>query len=377
MSFSGIFSTLMLLGALQGFIMSGLLFFSKKRPARDRLLAILILLIALACLNLHIFESSWINELPLLQFLLNFVPLVVVMPLGPLLYFYVKSSLDPAFRVNTTHRPHFYSTIIDIVPQLIAVTYVGGVMGGILKNHPQPWGIAIDTYNVYADIPRWFSMTIYVYLSYRYISSAQVNNEKHLRWIRQFLKVFLVFQLIWFVYLVPYVIPKYTDKLLDMVDWYPVYIPLVILIYYLGIKGYMMTAEEETTAKKSATPPAPIPDTVIGEAVPLLMKAMEQDQLYLNPELNLALVAQHTGLPTKTISAVLNQHLQKSFNEFVNEYRVAAFKQKIAESRQEQYTIMSLALESGFNSLPTFQRAFRNNTGMSPREYMNNQNKMA
>lgn len=178
MSFSGIFSTLMLLGALQGFIMSGLLFFSKKRPARDRLLAILILLIALACLNLHIFESSWINELPLLQFLLNFVPLVVVMPLGPLLYFYVKSSLDPAFRVNTTHRPHFYSTIIDIVPQLIAVTYVGGVMGGILKNHPQPWGIAIDTYNVYADIPRWFSMTIYVYLSYRYISSAQVNNRK-------------------------------------------------------------------------------------------------------------------------------------------------------------------------------------------------------
>jgi len=377
MSFSGIFSTLMLLGALQGFIMSGLLFFARKRPARDRLLAILILLIALACLNLHIFESSWINELPLLRFLLNFVPLVVVMPLGPLLYFYVKSSLDPTFRVTTARRPHFYSVIIDIVPQLIAVTYVGGVLGGILKNHPQPWGIAIDTYNVYADIPRWLSMTIYVYLSYRYLSVAQVNNEKHLRWIRQFLKVFLVFQLIWFIYLVPYVIPKYTDKLLDMVDWYPIYIPLVILIYYLGIKGYMMTAEEETAAKKAAMPPAPIPDTIIGEAIPLLLKAMEQDQLYLNPELNLSLVAQHTGLPPKTISAVLNQHLQKSFNEFVNEYRVAAFKQKIAASQQEQYTIMSLALESGFNSLPTFQRAFRNNTGMSPREYMNNQNKMA
>jgi AraC-like DNA-binding protein len=139
----------------------------------------------------------------------------------------------------------------------------------------------------------------------------------------------------------------------------------------------MMTGEEETAAKKAAVPPAPIPDTVIGEAVPLLLKAMEKDQLYLNPELNLSLVAQHTGLPPKTISAVLNQHLQKSFNEFVNEYRVAAFKQKIAESQQEQYTIMSLALESGFNSLPTFQRAFRNNTGMSPREYMNNQNKMA
>ncbi|TWW02276.1 helix-turn-helix domain-containing protein [Chitinophaga pinensis] len=377
MSFSGIFSTLMLLGALQGFIMSGLLFFARKRPARDRLLAILILLIALACLNLHIFESSWVNGFPLLRFLLNFVPLVVVMPVGPLLYFYVKSTLDQTFRVNKTQRPHFYSTIIDIIPQLVALIYVGGVLAGLLRSHPEPWGIFIDTYNIYADIPRWLSMTIYVYLSYRYISVTQINNEKHLRWIKQFLQIFLVFQMIWFIYLVPYVIPRFTDKLLNMVDWYPVYIPLVILIYYLGIKGYMMTAEEETVAPKAVPSPAPIPDTIITEAVPLLLKAMEQDQLYLNPELNLSLVAQHIGLAPKTISAVLNQHLQKSFNEFINEYRVAAFKQKIAASQQEQYTIMSLALESGFNSLPTFQRAFRNNTGMSPREYMNNQNKIA
>ena len=377
MSFSGIFGTLMLLGALQGFIMSGLLFFARKRPARDRLLAVLILLIGLACLNLHIFQSSWINHMPLIRFLGNFIPLIVVMPLGPLLYFYVKSSLDPAFTLHKKHRHHFYSIIIDIIPQLTAVIFVGGVMAGVLKHHPEPWGIFIDTYNIYADIPRWLSLTIYVYLSYRYLSVVQTNNEKHLRWIRQFLQVFLVFQVIWFIYLVPYVIPQFTDKLLNMVDWYPVYIPLVILIYYLGIKGYMMTAEEETAAKKMTTAPAPIPDTIIGEAVPLLMKAMEQDKLYLNPELNLSLVAQHTGLPPKTISAVLNQHLQKSFNEFVNEYRIASFKQKIAESQQEQYTIMSLALESGFNSLPTFQRAFRNNTGMSPREYMNNQNKMA
>lgn len=138
-----------------------------------------------------------------------------------------------------------------------------------------------------------------------------------------------------------------------------------------------MTAEETVAIQKAVTSPAPIPPSVIDEAVPLLIKAMERDKLYLNPELNLSLLAQHVRLPQKTISAVLNQHLQKSFNEFVNEYRISAFKEKIAAAQQEQFTILSLAYESGFNSLPTFQRAFRNNTGMSPREYMNNQNKTA
>lgn len=377
MSFSGIFGTLMLLGALQGFIMSGLLFFARKRPARDRLLAVLILLIAMACLNLYIAQARWPDAIPLFRFLMNFVPLIIVMPLGPLIYFYVRSSLDATFTITHWHRPHFYSAIIDIVPQLAAMVFVGGVLAGWLANKPQPWTIFIDTYNVYSDIPRWLSTTIYVYLSYRYLSVVKTDNEKRLRWIKQFLQVFLVFQVIWFIYLVPYVIPRYTDWLLNKVGWYPVYIPLVVLIYYLGIKGYMMTAEETTAIQKAVASPAPIPASVIEEAVPLLIKAMEQDKLYLNPELNLPLLAQHTQLPQKTISAVLNQHLQKSFNEFVNEYRIATFKEKIAAAQQEQFTILSLAFDSGFNSLPTFQRAFRNNTGMSPREYMNSQNKTA
>jgi AraC-like DNA-binding protein len=66
----------------------------------------------------------------------------------------------------------------------------------------------------------------------------------------------------------------------------------------------------------------------------------------------------------------LNQHLQKSFNEFVNGYRVEAFKQNIRQSRHDNRTILAMAFDAGFNSQATFQRAFRSNTGMSPREYM-------
>lgn len=367
MTFGNFFHILILLGFLQGAIMSILLFFSKKRSRPNRLLGALILLIALACLNLYLFESPWFNNDPVLNLLGNLIPLVIIMPIGPLLYFYIKSTIAPDFRITRRQRLHFLPAIIDVVPELTTVLFLGGLFLGFSMPHPSSVGRFIDDYNVYADIPRWGSITVYLWLSARYLAGVGPEKNTHSQWLRQFIRLFLVFQIIWFAYLVPYVIPSLTDKVLDTVDWYPVYIPLVVLIYCLGIKGYLMAPEELPVARKAVTPPS---EELVGEAVPLLKKAMEEDRLYLDPELNLALLSRHTGLPQKTISLVLNQHLQKSFNEFVNGYRVEAFKQNIQQLQQDNMTILAMAFDAGFNSQATFQRAFRSNTGMSPREYM-------
>jgi len=234
MSFAEFFHILMLLGFLQGAIMSMLLLFSKKRSRPNRFLGTLILLIALACLNLYLFESSWFNNDPVLNLVGNFIPLVVIMPVGPLLYFYIRSSIDPSFRLTKKQRLHFLPVIIDVVPELTTVIYVTGLLTGFIDSPPGPWGRFIDDYNVYADIPRWGSITLYLWLSARYLAGAGTENNAYRQWLRQFIRLFLVFQVIWFIYLVPYVIPSLTDKLLNAVDWYPVYIPLVVLIYCLG-----------------------------------------------------------------------------------------------------------------------------------------------
>ncbi|SFD86628.1 transcriptional regulator, AraC family [Chitinophaga sp. CF118] len=367
MTFAEFFHILILLGFFQGSIMSILLFFSKKRSRPNRFLGALILFIALACLNLYLFESSWFTNNPILNLLGNLIPLVIIMPVGPLLYFYVQSTIDPTFRIARKQRLHFLPVIIDFGPQLTTVIYFTALLLDFSTPAPTSWGRFIDDYNVYADIPRWLSITAYLWLSARYLAGPGPEKSPHCRWMRQFIRLFLVFQTIWLVYLVPYVIPSLTDRVLNAVDWYPVYIPLVVLIYCLGIKGYLMAPEEVQVARKSVTPP---PVKLIEEAVPLLKKAMEQDQLYLDPELNLALLSRHTGLPQKTISLVLNQHLQKSFNEFVNGYRVEAFKQNIQQLQEDNMTILAMAFDAGFNSQATFQRAFRSNTDMSPREYM-------
>lgn len=369
------FNTIILLGCIQGLIVCGLLFFSKKNRQPNRLLAALILLISLASFNLYGNYQNWFNS-AILRFLTQLVPLVIVMPIGPLIYFYVQSSLDPGFKITKKHRRHFYPVLIDLVPSLTVIIFIVGIVTRLIKNNPGPWGAFIDDFNVYADIPRWASVTCYAWLSAKYLSAYKQKNNGilngaavHFTWLDQFIKAFMVFQAIWFVYLVPYVIPKYTNWMLDTFDWYPIYIPMAILIYWLGIKGYIVSQQQVAAEKKTNGNATILSPELIQQVIAALTKAMEEDKIFLIPNLNLATLSETTGFPQKNISAVLNQHLQKSFNEFVNGYRVNSFKEKIGLPEMNHLTIAGIALECGFNSQATFQRTFKELTGKSPSEF--------
>ena len=375
---SSFLNTIILLGAIQGFIISALLFFSKKNKQSNRLLSVLIFLMALASFNLYANYKNWFGS-EVLKFISNFIPLVVVMPMGPLLYFYIQSSLDASFKFTKKLRFHFYPVVIDLIPPFTAIIYVVGLLTEILKNYPQPWGNFIDIYNVYADIPRWMSVTFYVFLSAKYLAAFKTKNNNQLngqtnnfKWLQQFVRLFSVFQILWFIFLIPYVLPKYSNKLIDAVDWYPVYIPLAIMIYWLGIKGYAISQADNISGKKSAAGNSILSSAIIHQTVSSLKKAMDDEKLYLNSNLNLNLLSEHTGITQKTISAVLNQHLNKSFNEFVNEYRVECFKHKLLHPDMQNFTIAGIALDCGFSSQATFQRTFKQITGMSPSEFRNN-----
>jgi len=103
---------------------------------------------------------------------------------------------------------------------------------------------------------------------------------------------------------------------------------------------------------------------------------MERDQLYLNPALKIDLVAEKLALSEKLVSNLLNQHLGKSFNDFINEYRVLEAKKKLADIAYSKFTIASIAFDCGFNSLATFQRCFKQFAGITPSQYQNDQNSL-
>jgi AraC-like DNA-binding protein len=377
LAMSGFLETLIMLGALQGFILSGLLFFSKLFQPSRRILAILIFLMSLASLNLYVTGTNWYSHSPIIIFLSNFIPMIIIMPMGPLIYFYVRSFSNPAFVFKRKYRVHFYTVIIDLVPYGTAIFYVVGLIFKFLPKHDAPWGNFIDQYNVYSDIPRWLSISIYLWITNLYLKSYKNkiagttrSETSNIRWLNMFVRIFAVFQVIWLCYLIPYVIPRYSNRLMDLFNWYPVYIPMTILIYILGIKGYLMAFSPTGSANPPARKSQHLNDLQIKEVVDRLKKAMEEEKLWMDPALNLSVLSNHTGIPAKTISAVLNQYLVKSFNDFINAYRIAAIKVRLLSSSDKNLTIAGLAYECGFNSQPTFQRAFKSEMGESPSEFL-------
>ncbi len=352
---------IILLGTIQGFIISFLLYFKKEKLYANKLLAILLFLISLACLNLYLLNLQITKNSTFWSIFSLVIPLVIVMPIGPLIYFYIQSLQLSSFKLNRSHRIHFYSIIIDILPSLIGIVFVlGAMLHWIDKNDFSAWGHFLDNYHTYADFPRWLSATVYIGLSWKKLSFFRLPDS--VTWPKQFVTGFIIFQIIWLLHLVPYLIPSLSDALLEQVGWYPIYIPLAVMIYWLGFNGYLK-ARPQTTGKT-------IDSHTAGKTLEVLKKAMQQDRIYLNPELTLAEVVKATGIPQKTISSVLNQHERKSFNEFVNEFRVNAVKNRLLEAGNAHLTITGIAFECGFNSQATFQRTFKQFTGVSPTEFI-------
>lgn len=100
-----------------------------------------------------------------------------------------------------------------------------------------------------------------------------------------------------------------------------------------------------------------------------LEQLMMSDKPYLDPGLNLNTLAELLEIPANHLSQLLNKGFDRNFSEFVNSYRLEAFKQKAADPTLQQLTLLALAYESGFNSKTVFNTFFKKSMGMTPSTY--------
>jgi AraC-like DNA-binding protein len=86
--------------------------------------------------------------------------------------------------------------------------------------------------------------------------------------------------------------------------------------------------------------------------------------------LSLADLARRMRTNPVVLSQVINMGVGKNFNDFVNHYRVEEFKQQAKKPTNAHLSLLGIALDCGFNSKATFNRAFRKFTGTSPGEFL-------
>jgi AraC-like DNA-binding protein len=132
---------------------------------------------------------------------------------------------------------------------------------------------------------------------------------------------------------------------------------------------YAALTEPEPAAPAVVTvpPPAGLPPELLPWRTRLLA-LMADERPWLEPELTLAELAQRLRLHPAQLSKLINLGCGQSFSDFVNGYRVAEAQRKLADPRFAHYSLVGVALESGFNSKSTFNRVFKKLTGQVPRE---------
>ena len=355
---------IILFGSLQGFIASFILF-SRKKNLLNTLLAYILLIVSLACLNIYLFLVLT-GDLPVIILILErLIPLIIIMPMGPLIYFYTQTSVGVKFHWKNS-RLHFAPSLLEFIPSILfivnTILYLINVKSSIETEQSILFN---ELFQKYMDVPRWFSTTVYLILSIQLIRKNTLAGKRK-NWLKQFLVGFGIFQVMWLLHLIPYIIPSTSSWLLDTLSWYPIYLPLTVLVYWLGINGLIQSRGAGSTSNMN--------QSEYKEVMSTLDRIMKEERVYLDPNLSLSVVLDQTGFTQKSISSALNQYHGKSFNEYINEFRVEEVKRKLIDPSFDHLSITGIALESGFNSQATFQRAFKAVTGKTPKSFRTSSN---
>ena len=101
-----------------------------------------------------------------------------------------------------------------------------------------------------------------------------------------------------------------------------------------------------------------------------ILQLIQEEKIYKNPKLTLFDVAKLLNTNTKTVSNSINSGFEMNFNDFINKYRIEAVKEKLKNGEHQKSTLLGIAFDCGFNSKATFNRAFKKNTSLSPKDYL-------
>ncbi|WP_439882004.1 helix-turn-helix domain-containing protein [Pontibacter sp. MBLB2868] len=366
-----LYDIIILFGALQGLILSLVLFFSRpeeRTTGKNYFLALLLLILVYNGLE----TFSWSSEITRYNYFFNLFSNVLIFGLGPCLYLYLRSFTRPQTLTGKLVAKHFAIVGLQFTARIfilvISILNTRGTFTGL-------WSADLDSHHTTVSenlsvVAFWF----YLSLSSREIWLYQKNIEKvtpeeqvAFRWMRSLFICMLILGIAWAITTVYPIVVKASSSNY----YYPIEVLQVLFIYWLGITGfYRIKVVHVDTQNRSNAFFESIDSDTLQDCEKALIKAMEQDKLYLETDLNVSKLADHIRINQKTISAVLNQHMQKGFPEFVNYYRIQEVKERMAHPKYQSLTIAGIAYDSGFNSLPTFQRVFKASENMTPKEYL-------
>ncbi|WP_298221161.1 AraC family transcriptional regulator [Flavobacterium sp.] len=395
----GFYSSLLLISFSQGIIYSVLLFIKAIQTTNksNYWLSLFVFLCSLYIAPWMLGFAGWYDTQPYRD-ILFFVPFQHLFLVGPVIFFYTQSLLNPGFRFTRKDGLHF-------IPGMLYLIYILTIAAYDL--------LVVKDYYFYADgmdkdFDNWYqklgfvSMLFYFVMSLRYYNQykklmfqvVSYADSVLFRWIKTYLIAFLVMLILPIVFdIAAWFFPKLQSY--EGSWWFFLFFSMVM--YYIAVSGYANPVSTTIGFRMSVFDKHPMllssgnqtfdveEETVIDiehetyeqELSPEIESwktkietLIQSEKLYQNPELTLTDLSKKLETNASIISKTINQGFQMNFNDFINNYRVEAVKKMFENGEQKKSTLLGIAFDCGFNSKATFNRAFKKNTGFSPKDYL-------
>jgi AraC-like DNA-binding protein len=324
---------------MQGFTTAALLFWRREAPA-NRWLAWLMLGLTLQVTDYFLsrsgvyFRHQW----------LYFMPLFFSWSFGPLLYGYVRARVGQPVQL-----PRWY-----FVPVLVQALFYAFLTVQSLETKSGFWQVVHKPYTRYAE--HYVACGMVLYAIYR---TRPIATDRWLRYLLAGLGTFYIIAAIDPLLNHLYTPPRWPK-------FYLTALALPLFVYVLALIGLLYDRLQKP--RQAANLPAITP-----QQRERVLAAIQQNELYKDPDLTLSVLAQHLGETPNAVSRIINAGFNQSFNDFINAYRIDDVKRRMAAGDTAQFTILALALDAGFASKTTFNRVFKEQTGQTPQQYLKEQ----
>lgn len=320
------------LGVIQSLLLSAY-FLSTIQRNHNRLflgLALLFISIRTAKSTLFVFNA----DIPTLVLNLGFAAHAAT---GPMLLLYVLS-LKKEFKWRTVYFLHFVPAITLLILSSILLLESFWYKGG------------------YSFLLFYTLIYIGAY-SYVFLKLAKTEPAFWRGGIRLLLIVFTFFLLAYFT--------NYILRVNDYLAGPVIYSALIMVISFIAIRNNAVFTKEQKKKYQNLN----LSRLVMTDYEGRIIKTLEQERLYLNPNLSLQMLAEKSGVPDYALSFVLNENLKTSFTSLINLYRVNEAKRLLVNPAKNHLSIAGIAYECGFNTLSSFNSAFKKLNNATPSEY--------
>jgi AraC-like DNA-binding protein len=361
------------LAALHGIVLAAFIGFNPRgNRTASRYLALIVLIISLIILGSTYFYTSLFLRFPPLTIIFQSLPFF----LGPLFFFYVRALTDPAaFDSAPPRRLHFLPGILNTLA-LGAIFLVPSWRSAFMKSFMER-----DSW-----MDPFFSLiyigyiAVYLVLSWRLlvrhgrrIRDSYSNIERiNLSWLRYMLISFLCF----FILLVLiHVIPLSFAGSGEIPVFFIYFFFIAIFIFVLGYRGLYQpglfyAGNGEPAAEKAKKYEKTGLDEGDSEMLKQrLLALIAGEKPHLDPELTLAQLARSLQASPHHLSQVLNEKLGQNFYQFINGYRLNEARALLSRPGANPDKLLKIAFDCGFNSLSTFNRVFKELTGLTPSQF--------